>query len=115
MLKHFGGEPVNLKEIYKLSKRYKFKIIEDASHALGSKYRGLPIGKPKYSEIICFSFHPVKPITTAEGGVSVTDNSELAKNEIVAQPWNNKDVKDMSKKLKTIGTMSKRIWVTIIE
>ena len=89
------------KEIYKLSKRYKFKIIEDASHALGSKYRGLPIGKPKYSEIICFSFHPVKPITTAEGGVSVTDNSELAKKmRLLRNHGITRDVKDMSKKIK---------------
>ena len=75
---HFAGEPANLYEIYKLSKKYKFKIIEDASHALGAKYRGTPIGKPKYSDIICFSFHPVKPITTAEGGISVTNNFMLA-------------------------------------
>ena len=98
---HFGGEPVNLKEIYKLSKKYNFKIIEDASHALGSKYKGLPIGRPKYSEIICFSFHPVKPITTAEGGVSVTNNLELAKKmRLLRNHGITRDIKDMSKKIK---------------
>ena len=71
---HLGGLPSNLSEIYKLSKKYKFKILEDASHALGSKYNGKPIGNCKYSDIAVFSFHPVKPITTAEGGAAVTNN-----------------------------------------
>ena len=60
--------------IYKLSKKYNFKIIEDASHALGGKYENQPVGNCKYSDITIFSFHPVKIITTAEGGVAVTNN-----------------------------------------
>ena len=72
---HFAGHPCDLKEIYKLSKIYKFKIIEDASHALGSIYLGSKIGSCKYSDITVFSFHPVKMITTGEGG-SVTCNDK---------------------------------------
>lgn len=58
--------------IHALSQRYGFKIIEDASHAIGGKYRGEPIGNCRYSDITVFSFHPVKIITTAEGGMAMT-------------------------------------------
>lgn len=74
---HFAGLPCEMKEIYKLSKKYKFKIIEDASHALGAKYFGSKIGSCKYSDITIFSFHPVKIITTAEGGAALTNSKEL--------------------------------------
>ena len=74
---HFAGRPCNMKEIYKLSLKYKFKIIEDASHALGSKIYGKPIGNCKYSSVCVFSFHPVKNITTAEGGMLTTNNKRL--------------------------------------
>jgi len=97
---HFAGEPVDLLEIYKLSKKYKFKIIEDASHALGARYNGMPIGQPKYSDIICFSFHPVKPITTAEGGMSVTNNLEIAnKMRIFRNHGITRDLKAFNKKI----------------
>ena len=62
-----------------LAKRYGFKIIEDASHAIGGKYRGEPIGSSRYSDISVFSFHPVKIITTGEGGMAVTNDAQLAK------------------------------------
>ena len=74
---HFAGRPCNMKEIYKLSLKYKFKIIEDASHALGSRIYGKPIGNCKYSSVCVFSFHPVKNITTAEGGMLTTNNKRL--------------------------------------
>ncbi len=74
---HFAGRPCNMKEIYKLSLKYKFKIIEDASHALGSKIYGKPIGNCEYSSVCVFSFHPVKNITTAEGGMLTTNNKKL--------------------------------------
>jgi dTDP-4-amino-4,6-dideoxygalactose transaminase len=67
-----------MRPIHELSKRYKFKIIEDASHAIGGKYLGRPIGGCQYSEVTIFSFHPVKIITTAEGGMALTNNAELA-------------------------------------
>lgn len=65
---HFGGSPCEMKGIYKLSKKYKFKIIEDSSHALGAVYDGMPIGGNDFSLASVFSFHPVKMITTGEGG-----------------------------------------------
>jgi len=67
-----------MKAIHSLSKRYGFKIIEDASHAIGGKYCGEPIGNCRYSDITVFSFHPVKIITTAEGGMSLTNDTMLA-------------------------------------
>jgi dTDP-4-amino-4,6-dideoxygalactose transaminase len=74
---HLSGFPCKLKEIKKLSKRYNFKIIEDASHAFGSSYFRSPIGSCKYSDITIFSFHPVKIITTAEGGIITTNNKNI--------------------------------------
>ena len=71
---HFAGQPVEIEEIFRLSKIYKFKIIEDASHALGAKRNKEPIGSCKYSHIAVFSFHPVKIITTGEGGAVLTNN-----------------------------------------
>lgn len=75
---HFSGQPCDMEAIHNLSKKYGFKIIEDASHAIGGKYQGEPIGNCRYSDITVFSFHPVKIVTTAEGGVAVTNNAELA-------------------------------------
>ena len=75
---HLGGSSCDMKEIYELSKEYGFYIIEDASHALGGKYENQPVGNCKYSDISIFSFHPVKIITTGEGGVSITNNEKYA-------------------------------------
>ena len=75
---HLSGQSCDMKAIHKLSKEYGFKIIEDASHAIGGKYLDKPIGNCEYSDIAVFSFHPVKIITTGEGGVALTNNSELA-------------------------------------
>ncbi len=74
---HFAGLPCDMKKIYELSKKYGFKILEDASHAIGSEYYGKKIGNCKYSDITVFSFHPVKIITTAEGGAALTNNQKL--------------------------------------
>ncbi|MBM9577343.1 UDP-4-amino-4,6-dideoxy-N-acetyl-beta-L-altrosamine transaminase [Leptospira sp. 201903070] len=74
---HFAGQPAEMEKIQKLSKKYGFKIIEDASHAIGGKYKGEPIGNCKYSDITVFSFHPVKIITTGEGGMCLTNDEEL--------------------------------------
>ena len=70
---HFAGLPCYPIEIYSLSKRYNFKIIEDASHALGSYYQGIPIGSCKHSDMCIFSFHAIKSITTGEGGCVTTN------------------------------------------
>jgi len=75
---HFSGQPCDMQAINALAHQYGFKIIEDASHAIGGKYKGLPIGNCMYSDITVFSFHPVKIITTAEGGMALTNNSQLA-------------------------------------
>ena len=73
---HFSGLPVNQKKIHILSKQYGFKILEDASHALGAKYKKEKVGSCKWSDMTVFSFHPVKPITTAEGGIITTNNKK---------------------------------------
>ena len=73
---HFAGNPCDMEEIYRLSKIYKFKIIEDSSHALGARYKNSLIGDCKYSEINVFSFHPVKIITTGEGGMITTNKKK---------------------------------------
>ena len=75
---HFAGLPCDMKAIHALSKKYGFRIIEDASHAIGAKYLDQPIGNGNFSDITVFSFHPVKIITTAEGGAAVTNNEALA-------------------------------------
>jgi UDP-4-amino-4,6-dideoxy-N-acetyl-beta-L-altrosamine transaminase len=75
---HLTGQPCDMAAIHALGQRFGFKIIEDASHAIGGQYRGEPIGNGRYSDITVFSFHPVKIITTAEGGMALTNNAELA-------------------------------------
>jgi len=75
---HFAGQSCNMKKIHYLSQEYGFKIIEDASHAIGSKYLEKPVGGCQYSDITIFSFHPVKIITTAEGGLATTNSKEIA-------------------------------------
>ena len=74
---HFAGQSCDMQKIHSLGKEYGFKIIEDASHAIGGKYLDKPIGGCQYSDITVFSFHPVKIITTAEGGVATTNDKEL--------------------------------------
>lgn len=75
---HFAGEPCDMAAIRALGNHYGFRIIEDASHAIGARYRGEPVGNGRYSDITVFSFHPVKLITTAEGGMAMTNNAVLA-------------------------------------
>ena len=76
---HLCGQPCEMDKIYALSLEYSFAIIEDASHAIGGRYKENPIGNCEYSDITVFSFHPVKIVTTAEGGVATTNNAVLAK------------------------------------
>ncbi|MEL0659634.1 UDP-4-amino-4,6-dideoxy-N-acetyl-beta-L-altrosamine transaminase [Psychromonas arctica] len=75
---HLCGQPCDMKAIHALALEYDFKIIEDASHAIGGKYLNSIIGACKYSDITVFSFHPVKIITTAEGGAALTNDKTLA-------------------------------------
>lgn len=74
---HLCGQSCDMAAIHRLSKKYGFKVIEDASHAIGGKYKGELVGNCSYSDITVFSFHPVKIITTAEGGMALTNNKEL--------------------------------------
>lgn len=75
---HLCGQPCDMQAIFALSQKYGFRVIEDASHAIGGKYLGEPIGNCRFSDIVVFSFHPVKIITTAEGGMALTNDAELA-------------------------------------
>ena len=74
---HFAGQPCDMPSIYELSKRYGFKIIEDASHAIGASYNKVKVGSCTHSDITVFSFHPVKIITSAEGGMSLTNEKNI--------------------------------------
>lgn len=74
---HLCGEPCDMREIFELSKEYGFKIIEDASHAIGASYQDGKVGNCQFSDITVFSFHPVKIITTAEGGLATTNHIDL--------------------------------------
>jgi UDP-4-amino-4,6-dideoxy-N-acetyl-beta-L-altrosamine transaminase len=75
---HLAGQSCEMDKIYALGQKYGFKIIEDASHAIGGKYKNKPIGGCQYSDITVFSFHPVKIITTGEGGMCLTNHQDLA-------------------------------------
>lgn len=75
---HFAGHSCDMQAIHALSQQYGFAIIEDASHAIGARYRDEPIGNCRYSDITVFSFHPVKIITTGEGGAATTNDPRLA-------------------------------------
>jgi len=75
---HFAGQPCDMQAIGALARRYGFAVVEDASHALGATYRGEPVGNGRHSELTVFSFHPVKIITTGEGGMVLAGRADLA-------------------------------------
>jgi UDP-4-amino-4,6-dideoxy-N-acetyl-beta-L-altrosamine transaminase len=75
---HFAGQSCDMQAIFELGRQYGFRVIEDASHAVGGRYQGRPVGCCQYSDITVFSFHPVKIITTAEGGMAMTNDPDLA-------------------------------------
>lgn len=75
---HFGGQSCDMAGIRALAEKYRFFVVEDASHAVGARYKNEPVGNCRYSDISVFSFHPVKIITTAEGGAALTNNADLA-------------------------------------
>ncbi|MBM3844044.1 MAG: UDP-4-amino-4,6-dideoxy-N-acetyl-beta-L-altrosamine transaminase [Verrucomicrobia bacterium] len=76
---HLCGQPCDMAGIHALAVKYGFRVVEDASHAIGGRYKGEPIGNCRYSDITVFSFHPVKIITTGEGGMALTNDDLLAK------------------------------------
>ena len=75
---HLCGQSCDMSAIADLAKRYQFRVIEDASHAIGGKYRNGLVGNCRYSDVTIFSFHPVKIVTTAEGGMALTNDEALA-------------------------------------
>lgn len=75
---HLCGQSCDMSAIAELARRYQFRVIEDASHAIGGKYRNGLVGNCRYSDITIFSFHPVKIVTTAEGGMALTNDETLA-------------------------------------
>lgn len=76
---HFAGQSCDMAAIGVLAKRYGFRVVEDASHAVGGRYRGAPVGSCAHSDIVVFSFHPVKIVTTGEGGMALTNDATLAR------------------------------------
>ena len=92
---HLGGLPVNPLKLKKLSRKYKFKIIEDASHSFGGKYYSRKVGCSKWSDITVFSFHPVKIITTGEGGCCATNQKKYHEKLITLR--NNGIIKEKKK------------------
>lgn len=75
---HMGGQSADMERISCVVRPYGIRIVEDASHAIGGYYHGRPVGNCEFSDITVFSFHPVKIITTAEGGMALTNSEELA-------------------------------------
>lgn len=75
---HLAGQSCDMQAIHTLGREYGFRIIEDASHAVGGRYQDLPVGDCRFSDITVFSFHPVKIITSAEGGMALTNDAALA-------------------------------------
>jgi UDP-4-amino-4,6-dideoxy-N-acetyl-beta-L-altrosamine transaminase len=75
---HLAGQPCDMAQIHDLAQQYGFKVVEDASHAIGGQYQNQPIGNCAYSDVTVFSFHPVKIVTTAEGGMALTNDDTLA-------------------------------------
>lgn len=95
---HLCGQPCEMEAIHALGRKYGFRILEDASHAIGARYRGAPIGNCRYSDIAVFSFHPVKVITTGEGGMATTNDPALAKRmQLLRTHGITRDAEDMTR------------------
>jgi UDP-4-amino-4,6-dideoxy-N-acetyl-beta-L-altrosamine transaminase len=82
---HLCGQSCEMEAIRALSRRFGFRVVEDASHAIGGRYQDQPVGNGRYSDITVFSFHPVKIITTAEGGMAMTQDDALAQSLALAR------------------------------
>jgi len=80
---HFSGKPVDMEKLKYIRKNFNVKVLEDAAHAIGAEYKEGKIGDCKYSDITIFSFHPVKNLTTAEGGAILTNDEEIYKKALI--------------------------------
>ena len=109
---HFSGLPCEMHEIYNLKKKYHFNILEDAAHALGSKYEcGSRVGSGKYSDLCVFSTHPVKSIATGEGGMITTNNFELYKKLLRLRSHGiNKEFDEYSNKSAAYTDGNRNLW-----
>lgn len=76
---HFAGQSCDMEKIYEIAQKHNLFVVEDAAHAIGSDYKNTKVGSCKYSDMTIFSFHPVKTVTTGEGGAITTNNEELYK------------------------------------
>jgi len=102
---HFAGQPCDMKEISELASHYGFRVIEDASHGLGAHYSDEPVGSCRWSDMVVFSFHPVKMVTTGEGGAVATNQPELA--EKLSQLRSHGITRDVSK----FQTLEEAPWI----
>ena len=94
---HLCGQSCDMQAIHALAQQYGFRIIEDASHAIGGRYQDVPVGSCRFSDITVFSFHPVKIITTAEGGMAVTNDAEWSRRmQLLRSHGITRDVRDMT-------------------
>jgi len=100
---HLCGQPCDMAGIHALSQQYGFKIIEDASHAIGGRYKDEPIGNCRHSDITVFSFHPVKIITTGEGGMALTNDPVLANQMVRLRSHGHPDYECMTQKIRQHG------------
>ena len=116
---HMCGQPCEMADIERLSKIYGFKIIEDASHATGAKYRSKPVGSCEYSDISVFSFHPVKIITTGEEGGMATTNSQTLNEKLKSLGRTVSLETKINLYIKIVkgssGTMNNNLWGTITD
>jgi dTDP-4-amino-4,6-dideoxygalactose transaminase len=114
VLVHLCGQPCEMQAIHQLSKTYGFQIIEDASHAIDVQYKDQPIGKGQYSDITVFSFHPVKIINTAEGGMALT-NEIGQENRTATYPWHHKRSRGHAEKIqgRHLELPTNRTWIQI--
>lgn len=101
---HFAGHPCDMQVIYTIAKKNNLLIIEDAAHALGAKYKGSKIGSCKYSDMTVFSFHPVKAITTGEGGAVLTNSKRFYQRLLLLRNHGiTKDYRLLNKKVRHCG------------
>ena len=98
-----------MEEIYYICNENKIKVIEDASHAIGGFYKNFPVGSSKFSDISVFSFHPVKIITSAEGGMVLTNNDELMKSQTVEDSWVTRNIDILNKRNPEPWYMNKKL------
>jgi len=105
---HFSGQPTDQEAIWELAREFGFRIIEDASHAIGASRNGEPVGSCRWSDITVFSFHPVKIVTTGEGGMALTNDPAIAERMVRARSHG--ITRDASRFVGDFGTQGPASW-----